>query len=84
LHSACQDYVAESSSGCDAGSSSENSPASMLDSTTVANGTDNTNAPVAAGQIYEVGIDGQLTVEWVDGSRSKCSPHQLYLVSDEV
>lgn len=39
---------------------------------------------MAAGQIYEVGIDGRLTVEWVDGSRSKCSPHQLYLVSDEV
>jgi hypothetical protein len=41
-------------------------------------------AATAAGQVCELGIDGYITIQWADGSRSKCLPHQLYLVSDEV
>ena len=82
---ACQDNFPDVSSGCDLASSSVNGSVPTPDVSSGVNGASHTRGvPVAAGQIYEVGIDGRLTVEWVDGSRSKCLSHQLYLVSDEV
>lgn len=74
-----QDFtVASSSNGC---------TVLKADIKEIGNSSENrveTSPAAAAGQICELGTDGRLTVEWADGCRSQCFPHQLYLVSDEV
>lgn len=36
------------------------------------------------GQVFELCCDGQMVIQWDDGTRSCCYPMQLYLVGDEV
>ena len=38
----------------------------------------------AAGQVYQVGCDGFITVRWADETESRCYPQELYLIGDEV
>ena len=39
---------------------------------------------VAAGQVKELGCDGRMLIEWVDGTHSHCYPQELFLMGDEV
>jgi len=39
---------------------------------------------VAAGQVRELGCDGHMLIEWVDGTCSHCYPQELFLMGDEV
>ena len=39
---------------------------------------------VAAGQVYELGLDGTLDIVWADKSRSRVHPQEVYLIGDEV
>lgn len=38
----------------------------------------------AAGQVFSLGVDGRLKVQWADNSTSFCFPQELYLISEEV
>jgi hypothetical protein len=80
----CQDDVHDTVSTLCSASSPDNNQSVIKITHVVERDSITVNPAVAAGQIYEIGTDGRLTVEWADGSRTKCFPHQLYLVSDEV
>ena len=46
--------------------------------------TNTSQGSAVAGQVYELGTDGRILVQWADGKQSHCYPQDIYLIDSEV